>query len=337
MAGGGRRVVLLGYAGAKNLGDEAILAGSLDLIRTLGGTFTPLVVSLDPKDTEQRHQVEAWPRGRLGELLRTLGREDRFLLGGGGLLQDATSLGSLGYYLSSAAAAGRRTPVAYWAMGVGPLSKTGRWVLRRAPAPQVAVARDPESLAMLADAKVPKDRLLLGADAAYQLAPVPPHPTGWIGFAPKHANGVDVPALASELAALAGRSGRRIRVFALDGREDRDLAQSLALAHAPLAEFCELPEQSEGILTLFSELECMVAIRLHAMILASLAGVPSVSVPYDPKVEREARLLGMPLWSEWDRQLEALPRPGQPELAATVAERRSQLQAAFSAMWQALA
>ncbi|MHB1843128.1 MAG: polysaccharide pyruvyl transferase family protein [Sulfobacillus sp.] len=337
MPGEAGRVVLLGYAGAQNLGDEAILAGSLDLIRRAGDDFTPLVVSLDPADTERRHQVEAWPRTRFGELLKRLGADDRFLLGGGGLLQDSTSLGSLGYYLRAAAAAGRRTPVAYWAIGVGPLSRTGSWVLARAPAPQVAVARDPVSLALLGKAGVPADRLVLGTDAAYQLSSVPERTPRWIGFAPRPVPGLDVWALAGQLAVVARAHDRQIRVFAMDSRQDSDLARQLARSHAPVMEFCELPAESEGILTLFSELEYMVAIRLHAMILASLAGVPSVAVPYDPKVEREARLLGMPLWSEWHLHPQAIPGPGRVQLAAIVAGRRTQLQSAFAAMWQALA
>ncbi len=334
-----RRVVLFGYAGGQNLGDEAILAGTLALLRARAEPCTPVVVSLDAADTERRHQVVAWPRRRLLALLRSLGPDDRFLLGGGGLLQDATSAGSLAYYLKAAAAAGRRCPVGYWAIGAGPLSAIGQWMLRQAPWPAVAVGREEDTLAILRRAGLPPDRLVRGADAAYALTPraARKRAGGWIGFAPRSAPGVDVAAIAARVVERARRSGRRVRIVAMDQREDLALARQLAQTLAPWAEFAALPEAPEGIPAVFSELDYVVAVRLHALILAALAGVPGVAVAYDPKVEREARLLGMPLWSEWTDESDTPPHLGHEPLGAVVAARRELAAAAFSQMWQALA
>lgn len=339
MATGGGRVVLLGYAGAKNAGDEAILAGTLALLKSHHIPLSPLVVSLDPADTTSRHKVAAWPRRGLSHLIRSLGASDRFLLGGGGLLQDATSVGSLAYYLRAAAAAGRRCPVGYWAIGVGPLTRVGQWMLGRAPWPRAVVGREAESLAILARAKMPPDRLILGADAAWALEPAPAGggTGGWIGFAPRNAPGLELNAVTAGVIARARNSGRRVRIFAMDQAEDQELARSLAETFAPTTEFVALPKRSEGIIALFSELDYMVAIRLHAMILAALAGVPGVAVAYDPKVEREARLLGMPLWSEWTDESGAPPALGETSLRAVVASRRQLASDGFAQLWRALA
>jgi len=59
---GPRKILVAGYYGAKNAGDEAILAGLLACFRAAGfaGDFT--VITRDPADTRALHGVEgvAW-------------------------------------------------------------------------------------------------------------------------------------------------------------------------------------------------------------------------------------------------------------------------------------
>lgn len=51
------RVLVSGYYGFGNLGDEALLAGLLGGLKEQG--HTPVVLSGDPKATEEQHGVEA--------------------------------------------------------------------------------------------------------------------------------------------------------------------------------------------------------------------------------------------------------------------------------------
>jgi polysaccharide pyruvyl transferase WcaK-like protein len=103
------RAVLCGYYGMGNGGDEALLA---TLLQMLPASVTPVVFSGNPAETAQRYGVEAVPRKALGPVLKALRGADVLILGGGSLLQDATSLQNPLYYgglLAIAQALGLKT------------------------------------------------------------------------------------------------------------------------------------------------------------------------------------------------------------------------------------
>ena len=92
------KVVLSGYYGFANTGDEAILLAITRELKRLG--HTPVVLSQTPLDTAQKYGVESCGRMKPLELLSALWGADALLSGGGGLLQDKTSARTLTYYLA---------------------------------------------------------------------------------------------------------------------------------------------------------------------------------------------------------------------------------------------
>mgnify|MGYP000917816698 CR=1 FL=1 len=50
-----KRIVVSGYYGAKNAGDEAMLAAMLEVLADLDPELHITVISADPADTERRH------------------------------------------------------------------------------------------------------------------------------------------------------------------------------------------------------------------------------------------------------------------------------------------
>ncbi len=93
------KVVLSGYFGFGNAGDEAILAAEVAALRQLIPQVEITVLSGNPRKTAATYNVEAEPRGNLWALCRALRRADLLISGGGSLLQDITSNRSIPYYL----------------------------------------------------------------------------------------------------------------------------------------------------------------------------------------------------------------------------------------------
>ncbi len=188
------RVLLAGYAGCGNLGDDAILRQIIAHRHGKRAPATPAeMVDLDcPLTEEERNAaptlrlrattggdasfaIPTVPRRRPISLLRAILRADALCLGGGGLLQNCSAHGdrSLCYYLGLLAAARcLRRPTYLLAGGVGPLlspwarGATGR-ALRAMPALSV---RDVRSYALVRDLGVPKGRVVQRPDPAERLS-----------------------------------------------------------------------------------------------------------------------------------------------------------------------
>jgi polysaccharide pyruvyl transferase WcaK-like protein len=97
------RLVLSGYYGFRNSGDEAVLLGILQALdeagKARGLRFEPIVLSGDPAWTERQYGVAAVPRMNPTAVWRALLASDGLISGGGSLLQDATGWKSIPYYL----------------------------------------------------------------------------------------------------------------------------------------------------------------------------------------------------------------------------------------------
>ena len=115
----GRKVLLCGYYGEHNLGDDALLQV---LLQQLPEGCEALATALDQQEIRALFGVATTDRSRLAGVLAALGSCDALVLGGGSLLQDATSFRSLLYYAALILAArlqGRA--VILWGQGLGPL------------------------------------------------------------------------------------------------------------------------------------------------------------------------------------------------------------------------
>ena len=178
-AGGGRavRLVLSGYYGFGNSGDEAVLLSILQALdeagRARGLRIEPVVLSGDPAWTERQYGVEAVPRMKPAAVWRALRGADGLISGGGSLLQDATGLGSIPYYLGVIEATLRLgKPAFVYAQGIGP-------VRRRFFRPLIArtfnrcayvSVRDEESAAALKEYGVDPDRIEVVPDPVMGLS-----------------------------------------------------------------------------------------------------------------------------------------------------------------------
>ena len=117
-------VIMSGYYGFNNSGDEAILLSMHKNIERMGDNISITVLSNKPEETKAKYGVDVVYRFSFKEVFNAIKNCDVVLSGGGSLLQDSTSTRSLMYYLSIILLAkmlGKK--VMLYANGIGPVSK----------------------------------------------------------------------------------------------------------------------------------------------------------------------------------------------------------------------
>lgn len=340
------RVVLSGYYGLGNAGDEAVLAAIVQALRERdpGGRIT--VLSAAPGFTREVHGVEAVRRTDLRAVIAALGEADLLISGGGSLLQDVTSLRSLLYYLGVVALArARRVPVFFYAQGVGPLRRrVARWLAGRVARGVAGITvRDAASADLLREVGVTRPEVVVTADPVFAFRPAQSagsagRPVFGFAFRPWAGEEEWVPEVARAAGELAEQYGAELRWLSFQGERDLPVAKALAAACPAASTVVEPGRTPEETWAQVAGCDLLVGARLHALIMAAAAGRPLVGVSYDPKVDALLTDLGLALAGRlpgvtakelaaavektWERRAEMAT-----ELAPRVAERRRRAEA----------
>lgn len=288
------RILISGYYGFGNLGDEAVLAGLAAGLRERGAALC--VLSGNPAATRTMHDVRAVDRYR--GLLKGLLSSDALVSGGGGLLQDVTSRRSLVYYLGVIRLARRLNKrVCVYAQSVGPLSEVGAHRVARVLSGVPIAVRDSASVTLL-DALglnatlVADPALLLGAPRgapAVQGASAASGAAASSGSATNAAPVLLIPRAGhDDLNTALLEAGRRLRergvplaLLTLHERQDGAAAASLGRALGLTAWRADTPDQA---LARVASARYVLSVRLHGLIFAAACGVGFAGLVYDPKV-----------------------------------------------------
>lgn len=295
------RVVVLGYYGFGNLGDEAVLAGIRQSLGDALGAAEICVLSNDPDATRRLHPgVRAVNRWRWRAVIPALRGADLFVLGGGSLLQDATSARSVLWYTLLALLARRLCRrVLWWGQGVGPLGAAAsrRLVGLIARQADALTVRDAASADLL-KAVGATGSIELVADPAFVLEPARGRDRGsdatlvalrsW-GSGERALRTVFGGRAAWER--LAARAGSEIVAYPMHLPDDAAFLRGLEV-DAPGVDWQADNEGPEEALARFAAARLAVAMRLHALIFAARGATPFVALSYDPKVDALARAAG---------------------------------------------
>jgi polysaccharide pyruvyl transferase CsaB len=295
-------IILTGYYGYRNWGDEAALMVVVEGLQGL-----PLVaLSGDPPFTRQLCGIEAVLRTDLRQVRRAIGQSDALILGGGSLLQDATSLRSLLYYLLLIHW-GLRAHGRVWLVGqgMGPFRRRisrvlVRQVLNRVPFISV---RDEGSAALLKRIGV-RTPVRIDADLTWALRArpahfeLPPH-RPCVGLAPRPWRRLPVQEMFVALCCRQIEAGWLPVLIPMQESQDRPLCEAIAHAVKALQGVQPLvappPEHPAQLLGLMGQLQAMVSMRLHGAIFAAAQGIPLLCLPYDPKVHALSQQIGAAL------------------------------------------
>ena len=292
------RLVISGYYGFGNAGDEAVLAGMLELSGRAGVRRDDVsVLSADPRGTSSAHEVRAVSRWNPLQVAAELRRADALLSGGGGLLQDVSSLRPVSYYAGVMALArllGR--PYAVVAQGLGPLRRGPNRRLARSALDHAAYVslRDERSIALSRRIGVQRPIQLSADPALAALSSAAHEGSGASHVLVAVRGGYPADAAVGPLRHAVAVLARERPVIALPMHEtvDRDASTAL-VAGIPGASLAD-PEGSLGSkLEAIATAAVVIGVRLHALVLAAAAGVPAVAITYDPKVDAFAERAGI--------------------------------------------
>mgnify|MGYP002654572010 FL=1 len=311
--------LLVGYYGEHNLGDDALLEV---LLSQLPPGCRPCVTARDQAQVQQRFGVTTVDRRSLPAVLAALHCSDALVLGGGSLLQDATSFTSLIYYgalITAARAQGK--PVLLWGQGLGPLHRRRSRLLVRALLAMTTACswRDPDSAALAR-------RLGWRPRPAQVAEAVGSDPVWAVPAQPWHGRGGPIVLCWRPVAQLQGAAWRpwlealeqlaperEVLWLPFHGAQDRGLLARLQreglLSPALAARSREVTAAQPGdAIAVAAAAGLVLAMRLHGLILAAASGAPTAALSYDPKVTAAAAALGCPCAS--------LDQPPPPDLPA---------------------
>lgn len=354
----GPRVVLSGYYGFDNFGDELICKALTTELKARG--CRPVVLSRQPKLTHERYKTGAASRDNVLSLLWQLIHADVLLSGGGGLFQDSTGPNSVSYYGGLILLAkGLGVPSAHIFQSVGPLTSAwGKGMTRQAlNACRWVCVRDEGSAERVKE--LTGTRPMVAADAAFLLPAAPPkvneappelHRVG-ISLRPHpRLNHAGLETLASIVAEWASRSVNPVELALLVCQPgmDESVLQSFQFAveaayekkaalDKPIIHYEWITGQ-EALEATIPTCHQLLGMRFHSLVAGLMAGVPIYGLSYDPKVD--ALLQSIPLdGSPVDKleqltydQFETYWKAYPVELTGWVNEQRTQAQIAFNAL-----
>ncbi|MGQ9631141.1 MAG: polysaccharide pyruvyl transferase CsaB [bacterium] len=294
------RVVISGYYGFKNMGDELILSSIIEDLKNMGCEIT--VLSIDPTSTLRDYGVQSLHRSNVFSIIRAISRSDVLISGGGSLLQDVTSKRSILYYLAlilMAKLMGKRT--ALYAQGVGPISSKlnrllTRWIVSGVDCITLRDAESRDELRRLGvrsgDISVVADPALSFNGDGFRERGGPPAVAislrQWKGFRGYKRD------IADAADHIASKLGARIEFVPMHPPEDTQVSFEVAGMMSNPARVHEVSNPIQAV-DAIAGADMLIGMRLHSLIVAALYFIPMVGISYDPKIDRFLRQVDQPL------------------------------------------
>lgn len=306
-------IIISGYHGFANSGDEALLFAILNTLRRKRPGLDVTVLSKLPEETARVYNVKSVFRYNFFDVRREMQNSKMLLFGGGSLLQDVTSSKSILYYLGIiylAQRCGIKTML--YANGIGPIvRKVDRYLASRIlNNVDVITLRDDKSDEELRSLGVTKPEIIITADPAFTLD-------------------ADISLSGKYFTNMAGvPEGTRLCVVSI-----REWKNSSADFADELAKLCDFMIREHGLYPLFvpmqypadmeiskrvmkkmrhssyiinrelsvpemfsvlSEADIVIGMRLHSLIYATTLAIPAMALVYDPKISAFMESLNQP-------------------------------------------
>lgn len=319
-----KKIIISGYYGFGNLGDEAILISIID--RLNAEVENPEIVVLYTK--AESEQLKVYKNVRCVYRMNPLSiffemlNADLVISGGGGLLQDSTGFTTVLYYIGIVKMAlFLKKKVLFYSQGIGPLNldKSKKLITNTLNKVNFITVRDNESAELLKTLKIDKAPLVVTADPVISMEKLPQNkidelvkkyipnfkknnnPNIGISARPWKSDNNYIEILAKSCDELIKKYNANIYIIPFQIQQDLSVCKEIKEKMEGEAEII-IPPNSEDSIFQFSpkemagiigQMDLIVAMRLHALIFAFPFKIPSAGIVYDPKVGIFAKQAGM--------------------------------------------
>lgn len=314
-----QKLVISGYYGFRNSGDEAVLKSILTALeeesQRSNVTIEPIVLSGDPESTTSMYGVRAVHRMKLKEVREAIKESDGLISGGGSLLQDATGLKSIPYYLGVIKLAQwLKKPTFIYAQGIGPINRKMFNPMIRSvfKACNYVSVRDEQSAEYLRGLGLQWNQIHVVPDPVMGL-PLPEAKVEEVSSVAVNAQGASVhtklpvigvsvrfwesdrkelTAIAAGLKKLCSKKAVHLRFMPfhlpIDEQASRFVMEMLGDLGNKGSEVSITKDLTDPQLMLqeVSNCDVVIGMRLHSLIYAASQYVPPVGISYDPKIDQ---------------------------------------------------
>lgn len=291
-----KKILISGYYGFDNFGDEAILGVLINHLR--GNDIT--VLSSNPEKTGRAHNVNSLNSFNTKLIAERLPNFDILISGGGSLLQNVTSNRSLLYYcgLIMMMSIFPKKDIVIFAQGIGPVKGfLGKLIVKSAlkKCKYISV-RDKKSQDLLKSWGIESN---LVCDPIFDLQLPAPNKTRKVGIQlRKFASLTDE--LFDEIVKQVALkfSDREIELICFQDSEDEGISKvflnKLKKKNPTINANIIKNLTNKEVIERVSEYDYLIAMRFHACLLGLKYGIKTLAISYDPKVETLAQNAKIP-------------------------------------------
>ena len=306
-------ILISGYHGFANSGDEALLWAILNCLRKQKPDIKVTVLSKTPEETARVYGVNSVYRFNFFKICREMKNTKMLLFGGRSLLQDVTSSKSIKYYLAIIALAqicGMKTML--YANGIGPVvKKSNRWLASRIlNRTDVITLRDDNSDIELKKMGVSRPEIRITADPVFTVdtdeslsgryftkrAGVPENTKlcvvsirEWRKLSEN---------FVADMASLCDRLAQRDGIYPLfvpmQYPEDIEISRAVMEKMKNPSYLINRELSVPEMFSVLSEAELVIGMRLHSLIYATTLQKPAMALVYDPKISAFMKSLSQP-------------------------------------------
>lgn len=316
-----KKLIISGYYGFGNSGDEAVLHAILLALRgnaqVYGMDIDPIVLSIDPEATERMHGVKAVHRLRPLDIIRAMRESDGLISGGGSLLQDLTGLRTIPYYISVIKLAQwLNKPTFIYSQGLGPIKHSFYYPLIRNAFKRCRYisVRDEESVQLLRRIGLDVLPIDLASDPVMGLQVRDPfredsfaehraaagtkdEPLIGVSVRLWHPERRDLLQLTEALRKLLDARPVKLRFLPFHPPKDEEASRfimaQLGEPYRDRISLCPGSDDPKVMLHEVSGCDLLIGMRLHSLIYAASHRIPMIGISYDPKIDHFLRRLEM--------------------------------------------